>query len=322
MRQTAMTFHGRFNAMTENQNQTPPAVTAVVVTYQSERTIGDAMKSLRRGYEAGLLHCIVVDNHSTDETLQILDTHRSWADIVAHPVNIGFGRGCNLGFERVKTDYVLFVNPDAMVEPEAVARLEYFIRNTPRAGLIAPAITEPNGSVQGVGNLPTPGRILAQAAPLLRPALRRPVHPGEQPFKTDWVCGAVLMGRVGLLRELGAFDPRFFLYYEETDLCRRVLRAGAEIWVVGEAVAHHIGAASSEDRLDERFEDCIAEYFFQSRFYYLRKHYGYTIAAATEISEIVLLFLRSVWGRLRGHKSRILKARLRGPILQLPPAIS
>ncbi len=196
------------------------------------------------------------------------------------------------------------------------------MHENPNIGLIAPAIIEPDGLVQGVGNLSTPWTILANAAPLIDTPQYRPVNPGEDPFETNWLCGAVLMGPTKLLKRLNGFDSRFFLYFEETDLCRRVLDTGAEIWSFGKAVAHHTGAVSTEGQNNQKFKDCIAEHFFQSRYYYLQKHHGYFLAAFTEIAEVFLLGIRNILSVLLLRKSSgMFKERLRGPILKSTPIV-
>ncbi len=308
--------------MENNSTAISPRVTAVIVSYQSEGTIAGTMDTLQRANMAGLVECIVVDNNSNDNTLKILDIYASWAKVIAHSDNVGFGRGCNIGLEKVTTEYVLFLNPDAAIDPGAITQLVDFMHENPNAGLIAPAITEPDGLVQGVGNLSSPRVILLNAAPLINAPQHQPVYPGDDPFRTDWLCGAVLMGRTKLLKKLNGFDPRFFLYYEETDLCRRVLDTGAEIWSVGTAVAHHTGAVSTDTQNNQKFKDCIAEHFFQSRYYYLQKHHGYLLAALTEIVEIFLLGITNVisLALLRGG-SELFKERIRGPFLKSTPTV-
>ena len=96
---------------------TRPRVTAVLVTYQSAETIGPALASLRPHFESGLLHAIVVDNASRDETTARVAREHPWATVVESGGNIGYGRGCNVGLARATTDYVMFMNPDAVMEP-------------------------------------------------------------------------------------------------------------------------------------------------------------------------------------------------------------
>lgn len=296
-------------------------VTAVVVTYQSQETIAETMDSLKNSYAAGLLECIVVDNNSQDSTLEVLDAYSDWATIIPHPDNVGFGRGCNLGLDLVETEFVVFVNPDSTIDVDSLRLLIEFVKSHPRAGLVSPAISEPDG-VQGVGNLTTPWNTLLEDAPLVKAPERLPVYPGSKPFRTNWVNGAIMLGRTDYIRRLKGFDPRFFLYFEETDLCRRILDEGEEIWSVGEAVAYHIGAASSSSSDENMAMDCIAEHYYQSRFYYLYKHHGAGLAVLTEFGTLFFIGIRSLASGILGRKnSKLFKQRLQSPMFSLPPEI-
>ena len=300
-----------------------PPVTAVVVTYQSAATIDAALAALRRCHAAGLADTVVVDNGSRDATLARLDAHADWARIRPTGVNNGFGRGCNLGAAEAATPYTLFVNPDAVVEPGAVRALLAFMEQHPDAGIVGPAIIEGealdgSGELQMTGARPTPASLLRDALPLLpRVARMRPIAPGAEPFATGWVCGAVLMIRTDLLRRLGGFDPRFFLYWEEIDLCRRAEAAGSGVWALRQAVTRHVGGASSAPD-DTRIGGCIARFYLQSRYYYLIKHHGRLAAGAAELGEFLLLGLRSLVDLARGRGLRRLRPRLQAPLFSLP----
>ena len=96
-----------------------------------------------------------------------------------------------------------------------------------------------------------------------------------------------MLVRSELFQQIGGFDPRFFLYFEETDLCLRVLRAGMEIWAVGESTASHLGGVSAKQAGTSLTQagtgGCIVEYFYPSRFYYLIKNFGWFAAVSSEL---------------------------------------
>ena len=74
---------------------------------------------------------------------------------------------------------------------------------------------------------------------------QRPIEPDGEPFETDWLCGALLIGRTAQLQEMTGFDSNIFLYFEETDLCKRMIDRGSELWAVGRAVVVHDANASA-----------------------------------------------------------------------------
>ena len=298
-------------------------VTAIIVTYNSAGEIAAALTALRPAHEAGELDCVVVDNVSRDDTVAIVRRDHAWATMVESPVNLGYGRGLNAGLARATTPYVLFMNPDAVIAPPDIAKLTAFLDEHPRVGVVAPAIIEGDGALQTAGVMPTPTRILRHAAGVGRGiALQRTIHPGEAPFATNWLCGALLLARTALIQELGGFDPMYFLYFEETDLCRRVAQKGFELWAVGEAVAHHEGSVSAKQTGQSFVASCIAEHYFQSRFYYLRKFHGLAAAVFTEVTEYGLLAVRSVTSRLRGRVDEGFRERRRGPFLSMPKPVA
>ncbi len=299
-----------------------PQVTAVIVTYQSRHTVGAPLEALQDAYTTGLADVIVVDNVSNDGTADFVSGRYPWVTLVRSAENLGYGRGLNLGMSHATTPYVLLMNPDAVLLCDALRKLVEFMDTHPRVGMSAPAIIEDGGSIQPAGVLPTPGRIIAKAAGL-RSTAQQPIHPGGAPFPSDWLCGAILMARLEVIHAINGFDPRFFLYFEETDLCRRVSAHGYELWAVGEAVAHHTGSHSAKGTQQSLYLDCIAEHYFRSRFYYLVKYFGWPIAACTEFTELSLLAFRSLARRcLNGTDTTGFAQRWAAPLFRCPKQVN
>lgn len=296
-----------------------PAVTTVIVTYNSRDTIGPTLDAARPIRDAGLAECIVVDNISRDGTREFVRAEYPWVTLVESPGNIGYGRGCNLGLERAATRYVLFQNPDAVVDLSAMERMVRLLDENPKAALVGPAIIGDNGILQHCGRLPTPWNVIADAAGI--PTRDKPSHhiePGEAPFRTDWLGGAVLMGRTELLKPIGGFDPRIFLYFDETDLCKRVGDLGHELWACGEAVTRHVVHASARGTGRALYNGAIAEHFFRSRYYYLTRHHGRIAATTAELIELAFFGLRVVKKKLFRQPTENFGLRFRCPILRMP----
>ena len=287
-------------------------VTAIIVTYQSARTIGDALAAARRCHDAGLLDLVVVDNASRDATPEILAREAGWARVLLEPTNHGFGRGCNLGLAHVKSPYTLFLNPDAAIEPRGAAHHAGVHGAAPRRRHRRPgdALRQhgPPRSSSRPAPIPRRGAWCARRRRSCGAArARSTIVPGAPPMRTGWVCGALLMIRSSLARQLGGFDPRFFLYWEEIDLCRRAEHAGFENWVLGTALAHHVVGASSGGV--PRVGAAVAKHYYQSRYYYMAKHHGWLAATAAELGRVPA-------ARHRSRRS----TRLRGRGLRAPAA--
>lgn len=296
-----------------------PDVSIVIVTYNSRGTIGRALDAARPAVDAGRAEVIVVDNVSRDGTREHVRGAYPWVTLVESPGNVGYGRGCNQGLARASGRHILFQNPDAEVGLEALTRLARLLDETPRAGLVGPCILGPGGHLQPCGRLTTPWNILADTAgiPLAR-SNRRAIHPGEAPFRTDWLGGPALMGRTTLLREIGGFDPRFFLYFDETDLCKRIGDLGHELWACGEAVTRHAHGVSARGTGRALYLGNIGEHYFQSRCYYLCKHYGIAAAALADLGDYACCGLRVLRRLLAGLPAGEAGERLKFPVLRCP----
>jgi N-acetylglucosaminyl-diphospho-decaprenol L-rhamnosyltransferase len=297
-----------------------PRVTIVVVTYNSRHVLAAGLRSAKEAHDSGLVaECIVVDNDSTDGTADHVREHHGWCSFVPAGGNLGFGRASNLGFRRARTPYVLLLNPDAMLPKAGLERLLAFMEERPRVGATGPAIRQPDGRLQFAGALLTPRALLLHAIGHPRPwPEHRVIQPGEPPFRTSWLCGAILLMRRAMLEEVGGFDERYFLYFEETDLWQRARRAGWELWAVGEASATHVQAASARTTGQRLYHGCIAEHYFESRFRYLTAHFGWPSAAVAELGELGIMAARAAKRAFRGSDVDEIRARLRGPVLGLP----
>lgn len=295
-------------------------ISIITVTYNSKQYVGEAFQSLRIPCKKKILEWIVIDNASPDRTAEFIQKEYPWIKTIKSDVNLGFGSGNNLGVKNSHAPFLLFINPDAIIDWADLQKMLTFMKKNPKVGITAPAIIEPEGTLQPWFKFPTPLRILSKAIGFDRIFKQMfYIIPGSEPQIVECIGGAVFMIRRELFEKLNGFDPRFFLYWEETDLCLRASQLGWEIWTVGEAVARHTNAVSAKTHKKPMYAGCISEHFFQSRYYYFQKHYGKIIAGIIEISEIFLLFIYSILGWLtnRSFKNN-LKDRLTGTIMKLP----
>jgi N-acetylglucosaminyl-diphospho-decaprenol L-rhamnosyltransferase len=298
-----------------------PRITAVIVTYRSSDVIDAALDALKPAHDAGLLDCIVVDNASPDNTVAAVRQNHPWANIIESGGNLGYARGCNLGLARARTPYVLFMNPDLLITPDALQTLARFMDEHPHAAMAGPTLRSPDGRVHAPPIIETPWDMLRHSSGLGSHHHR--IDDGRAAIETRWLCGAALFARRDAIERIGGFDPRFFLYFEETDLCRRLRRAsggaGETLWLVRDAVAVHHGAASASQNGDSMFAECIAQHYFQSRFYYLTKHYGRLAAATVDLAELAVFAVKGLIGVVRGRDDPRFHIRIRAPMLQCPP---
>jgi GT2 family glycosyltransferase len=283
----------------------------IIVSYNSADTILKAIESVHTLMQEGYICLTVVDNHGNDGVAQLLRQKYSWIKVLDRSQNLGFGSGCNTGFKAQSSEYSLFLNPDAVIEPKSIQVLIDFLDDHPNTAATAPAILE-CGDLQLAGLLPVP--IIQYKKTGTKFAVKE-IQPGEDAFKTSWLCGAVLMVRSDYFEAVGGFDENFFLYFEETDLCKRFTEHGFELWANGQAVAEHIGGGSVKKGSVLMVSGCIAEHYYRSRYYYFRKHYGLFVAVTHEIVDFVLLTLKAVKAKLKGKKDAFaaFKVRIQSP---------
>ena len=224
------------------------SVDVVIVSYNSARKLERCLEPLVSAQD---LHVAVVDNDSKDGSAALAE--RLGAATIKLDWNSGFAHGCNAGWRAGSAEYVLFLNPDAAVDAEGVRRLAGVLDDDPSLGIVAPRIVHENGDLSlSLRRFPSLMRTLAQALFLHRLFPRaewadeivHDAHAYARAWQPDWVSGACLLVRRRLLDELGGFDERFFLYSEDTDLCRRSWQQGAGVRYEPGVTALHTGGAS------------------------------------------------------------------------------
>jgi N-acetylglucosaminyl-diphospho-decaprenol L-rhamnosyltransferase len=237
---------------------------AVVVSYRSGERL---LRSLPPLLEAGA-ETLVVDNDSGDASASLVKDRFGSVTLIENSTNEGFAAANNRALKHLSGEVVLLVNPDCEVAPGAAHELVSYLREHPDVGIVAPRIEDVHGqlvpsahrfeSAASVLFLLIGGRTLL--APATKRLLARLLPAGsagrrsfEANFETvtsqtvDWVSGACLAVRVGLLRSLGGLDEGYFLYMEDEDLCRRVWQHGWKVVYLPTARARHEGGASSGD---------------------------------------------------------------------------
>ncbi len=183
----------------------------------------------------------------------------------------------NQGVAATSGELVLFANPDAVPQPDAVRVLAGFMAAHPRCGVAGPTTLWPDGTWQPTRRrFPTVGGTLVRRTPLrwlLRPLERQRSHylldeRPDEPVQADWLLGAFLLMRRAMLDEIGGWDAGFRHYVEDIDLCYRAARAGWERWYVPAAVVTHDWAQV----IDRRFLSRHTLWHLRGMLRFLRKH--------------------------------------------------
>jgi GT2 family glycosyltransferase len=278
---------------------TEPSILTIILNYRTpEMTLGAAEAAMRD--MAGLRgEVLIVDNDSDDGSLALMTqaaTDRGWTAgnrcrLVGSGRNGGFGAGMNFGIatglsDGSAPDYYYLLNSDAFPDPGAIAALRDFLQATPKAGMAGSLVRGLDGTphhtafrfpsiageFEAAAHTGAISRLLAKSAVVMAMP--------QQTCRVDWTAGASLMLRAGMVERIGGFDESYFLYFEETDLCRRAARAGWETWFVRESTVAHIGSATTGAKTWTR----MPGYWFDSRRNYFIRNHGHAYAALATLS--------------------------------------
>jgi len=246
----------------------------VIVNWNTRDLLRDCLRSLPAALAGLETEVIVVDNASGDGSPAMVRAEFPGVVLVESGGNLGFAAGNNLGLERATGTAVLLLNPDTVCPPASLARLYRFLLGKPGAAVAGPRLVDAGGrpTISG-GSFPRtrfhwaglvdPRGIAGIDRRTFTPARNEPSRPVE------YVMGACfLMSRRGL-DEVGPLDERFFMYFEETDWCRRARDAGLEVWYCAETEITHL-----EGRAAEQASRFSILQFQKSYRLYVAKHQG------------------------------------------------
>jgi N-acetylglucosaminyl-diphospho-decaprenol L-rhamnosyltransferase len=287
----------------------------VVVSYNGGELLQRCLESIRSSRHSLEIEVIVVDNASSDGSADLAKQRFPEAAVIASETNLGFGKACNLAFGQARGRYVLLLNQDTALAPEALQKLVDVAEARPEAGAIGPRLEYSDGSFQySAFHFPDFRQAFFgffDVVPIDSPIngrYRRDEY--ERPFAAEHLLGACLLLRREALEQIGGFDPRFFMYFEETDLCARLRRAGWQNLYTPSARVTHVSAATTS-AAPER----MSVEFHRSQAYYYRKHYGrggYAALKAVVWVGTGYRLARSVRAHLRGRIGRELLAERLG----------
>jgi GT2 family glycosyltransferase len=267
-------------------------VTVIVVTYNSADTIERCLASLPEDAEV-----IVVDNASRDGTADFVERRFPSATVIRNERNLGFGVANNVGLSLAHGEFALLLNPDACAgESESVAKLGDFLSDAPDAVACGGRLELPNGNPHesacrrlSLWAVFCEQTYLEKPFPFYWVSLRH-LRKSSEPVQVAQVMGACLMMR-RIAGVFVRFDERFFLYCEDTDLCRRLEEHGS-IWYVPEArFVHELGSSSTSDRWR------AVAFYNRGKELYFAIHGGPFAAAAAFLLDRMGALLRLVlWG--------------------------
>lgn len=258
-------------------------VSVVIVNYKTRELLARCLRSLA-AEAPEVVDIIVVDNASSDGSVEMLRDDFPHVRRIASRTNVGFGKAVNWGLANARADLILILNPDVEVKPGSLRTLVAELEQHPRVALIAPKLTFPDGSLQhSCMRWQTPVDIAARRTMLGRTSLGRQrlarfeMHDFDHASArdVDWVIGGCMLVRRSAIDEVGGMDERFFMYCEDLDWCRRFWQAGWRVRYEPRAVmVHHYRRQSARLPGILGVANPLARVHIASGLKYFYKHLG------------------------------------------------
>jgi len=252
----------------------------IILCWNDLKVIRDCLASIYKETRETEFEVIVSDNGSTDGSIQMIQREFPQVRLIENGRNLRFAKGNNVAIEASRGEYVLILNPDTIMHDGALDKVVAFAEEHPEAGAVGCRVVFADGAFQRcMRPLPTPRSEWCAAFGLGRLArFASWLHAGEytgwngtNQRSVGWLAGCFILVRGELLRRLGGFDPQFFYYFEDTDLCQRIWRAGGKILYTPEATITHLVGQSTNKRFKPLGFALDAQV---TRYLYFYKYYG------------------------------------------------
>ena len=257
-------------------------LTVIITTFKSDLKIENCLNSIN-----SQIKVIIIENSKSESFKINVEKKFTNVECILPKENLGYSRANNLGLSKVKTKYALILNPDTVLDPQAINNFFEFTKNYEDF-----AIVGPNQNEQIKNNLK------------------------ETPFEVKKIKGYAMFLNLSKFSNIGFFDENFFLYLEEIDLCKRVRQIKEKIYVDPNIQILHFGGASVDRKFSEEVELNRNWHWMWSRFYFNKKHSNYFLALISVIpklfSSILKIIIYSV--TFKTFKRKIYLMRLSGLI--------
>ena len=264
-------------------------ITAVIVTFRSEKVIFDCLKSIKN-----IKKIIIVDNSFDRKLKKKVLLKFPQVNFILSSKNLGYGAGNNIALKKVKTKYAIILNPDTILFRGCIANLLILAKNLKnKFSIIAPSI---NGHIKNYGFFPS-GKV------------KKKIVKKTAYFNVDYVKGFAMFLNIQKIKSIGYFDENFFMYLEEIDLCKRLKEINEKIIVSLDAKSKHLGAKSSN--IGFEFEINRNWHWMWSKMYFASKYNGFFESRIVAVPELIKLIIKNLFYFVFFNRSKLLVANAR-----------
>jgi len=253
-------------------------VSVIIVNWNTRRLLLDCIASVYGVLRKGSFELIVVDNGSSDDSVEAVLKYYPEVRLIVNPQNYGFAKANNVALKLMRGRYALLLNSDTTLRKGAIDLMLDFMERTPDVGMCGPQLLNADGTKQAsFGTFPTilNAFLSKTVVRLLFPgyfkrtaAISQDV--GTAPAVVDFMYGACMLVRYETMDDIGLLDEDYFFFYEETDWCYRMKRGGWQVVYIPEAEIYHYGAKSSDHiNTRTRIESWRSQYIYFNKNYHL-----------------------------------------------------
>lgn len=254
-------------------------ISIIIVNYNVKEYLKNLVHSIEKASQGINLEIIVVDNASTDGSVEEISSKLPHVKLIVNDTNLGFGKANNIGLQQAGGKYLLLLNPDTIVRENTFTALIEFFEKNEDAGLLGCKVLNPDGSLQLPcrRSFPTPWVSFTKITGLST------LFPKSKLFakynltyldenkvnEVDAISGAFMFMRREVYDKIGGFDPQFFMYGEDLDLCYRTQHAGFKVYYVPHTeIIHYKGESTRRSNLDE------TKVFYDAMRLFVKKHFS------------------------------------------------
>lgn len=254
-----------------------PELSVIIVNYNVKEFVLNLISSLEQASKELTTEIIVVDNASDDGTVDVLRNKHPNIVTIANQKNVGFGKANNQGLKISSGKYILLINPDTIVKEDTLRKMIDFFERTPDAGMAGCKVLNPDGTLQLPCRRGFPGPWtsftkvtgLSSLFPKSKLFARYNLTylDENETYPVDAISGSFMMFRREVYDKIGGFDPIFFMYGEDLDLCYRTNLAGYKVYYYHETeIIHYKGESTKRSSLDE------TKVFYDAMHLFVNKH--------------------------------------------------
>ncbi|MBU1026165.1 MAG: glycosyltransferase family 2 protein [Candidatus Margulisbacteria bacterium] len=274
----------------------------VIVSWNVSDLLKECLASIYANQESLNLEVFVVDNNSQDNTCSMVKKEFPQVQLIENKENLGFTRANNQAIRKASSKYIFVLNPDTIVQPQALSNIVKFMEEHPDCGALGPKLLNPDGTLQ----------LSCRSFPTLKTQLYTTLFldnlfpksklfgkhlmsywPHNEIKEIDQPMGAAILLRKETLDQVGLFDENIFVFYDEVDLCYRIKKAGFKIMFTPAAQITHYGGQSFKQWKGLKSSLRGGYIWRKSRNYFFKKHYGFwtvSLLIIMDIAQLIIIF--------------------------------